>query len=307
MNVKLDGIATFVQVVQSGSFAGAAGRLGLTRSAVGKTIARLEQRLDARLFHRTTRKQHLTDDGRAYYEHCLRALVELDKAEAALETGRREPAGRLRVGAPVLFGRHCVAPALQDLLRRHPRLELEIAFDDRIIDVVDQGYDLSVRIGELPDSATLVARRLGIQHMAICAAPSYLAAHGQPRRAEQLDGHAGIVYTRHPTEKSWLVRREDGRTMQPRIRGRLYLDDLQAIADAAVDGIGLAWLPCWLLAKYVSSGQLQLALDSNYVLPKDIYAVWPRTHVLPSRTRTAIDTLAATIPAMLGQHRRQAA
>src|SRR5262249_22818153 len=152
---RLTGIAAFVQAVEAGSFAVAAGRMGLTRSAVGKSIARLEQRLGVRLFHRTTRRQSLTEDGQAYYERCVRALAEIDAAEAALDSGRRAPAGCLRVTAPVLFGRYCVAPVLLELARRYSGLAIEMSFSDRVVDLLEEGFDLAIRVGTLSDSTSL--------------------------------------------------------------------------------------------------------------------------------------------------------
>jgi DNA-binding transcriptional LysR family regulator len=297
---RLNGITTFVLAAEAGSFAQAAERLGVTRSAVGKSIARIEQRLGARLFHRTTRRQSLTDDGQAYYERCVRALAELEAAEAAFDTGRREPTGRLRLSAPVLFGRHCVVPALLGLARRHPQLQIEMSFNDRVVDLLEEGYDLAVRVGALPDSTSLAARRLGTQRMAICASPDYLARHGRPGSVAALAAHVGIVYGREGRRRHWLVRDADGRVHEVRIDNHLCFDDLQAIADAAVAGIGLAWLPCWQLARHVRAGELELVMDCERVLSAEIHAVWPQTRWLPSRTRVAIDALAAEIPALLG-------
>jgi DNA-binding transcriptional LysR family regulator len=299
MRNHLSDIVAFVQSVEAGSFALAAERMQLTRSAVGKCVARLEKRLGVRLFLRTTRRQSLTEDGQAYYERCVRVLAELDAAEAALDRGRRVPSGRLRVTAPVLFGRRCVAPVLLKLACKYPGLTMEASFSDRVVDLVEEGFDLSVRIGTLPDSASLTARRLGTQRMAICAAPSYLAEHGCPTNVDELDGHAGIVY--RPTVRApWLVRDSDGQLREPRINSRLQFDDLQSIADAAVAGAGLAWLPCWLLAPHVRAGELVLVMDSQRVLATDIHVVWPRTRYLPSKTRAAIDMLVEEIPSMIG-------
>lgn len=301
MNDQLTGVAVFVQAVESGSFAEASARLGLTRSAVAKAIARLEQRLGVRLFHRTTRRQSLTEDGQAYYERCVRALAELDAAEAALDNGRREPRGRLRVSVPMLFGRHCVAPVLRKLAERHPGLEVDISFSDRVVDLIDEGFDLAIRIGPLPDSASLAARRLGVQHMGLGAAPSYVAEHGHPRSAQALDGHAGIIYHRGGRDVGWQVLDDDGKPYRPQIDVRLRLDDLQAIADAAIAGVGLAWLPCWLLSRYMRSDELVLVMDRTRSASGEIHAVWPHTHYLPSKTRAAIDALVAEIPQMLGE------
>ncbi|UXI69862.1 LysR family transcriptional regulator [Tahibacter amnicola] len=296
---RLSGIAEFVQSVEAGSFAEAAGRLHLSRSAVGKTIARLEQRLGARLFHRTTRQLSLTEDGQAFYERCVRALAELEAAQAALDSGRQAPTGRLRVSAPVLFGRHCVAPVLTALARAHPRLTVELSLSDRVVDLVDEGFDLAVRIGRLPDSALLAARRLTVQRMAVCASPGYLARHGTPRTIEDLAGHTGVVYARAGQDKRWRILDNDGRVHEPAMDSRLRFDDLQAIADAAVAGAGLAWLPCWLLARHVRAGELVLVMDSRHVQSADIHAVWPQSRFLPAKTRAGIDALVDKIPAMI--------
>ncbi|TDR39963.1 LysR family transcriptional regulator [Tahibacter aquaticus] len=300
MNDRLAGIDTFVYAVDAGSFALAAERLGLTRSAVGKAIARLEQRLGTRLFHRTTRQQNLTEDGQAYYEHCVRALAELEAAEAAFDSGRREPGGRLRVSAPLLFGRHCVAPVLTALGRLHTKLHVDISFSDRVVDLVEEGFDLAVRIGPLRDSATLAARRLGTQAMGICAAPSYLASHGTPQAAADFATHTAIVYGLNAQSAQWRIRDADGTVQELSIGTRLRFDDVQVIADAAVAGHGLAWLPCWLMAPRLRSGELALVTSSQHTVSSEVHAVWPQSRYLPSKTRAAIDALVAHVPAMLG-------
>ena len=301
MSDRLKGIGTFVEAVEAGSFALAAERMRLTRSAVGKSIARLEQRLGVRLFQRTTRSQSLTEDGHAYYERCVRALAELDAGALALDSGKSEPVGRLRVSVPVLFGRHCVAPVLLALGRQYPKLIIEISFNDHVVDLVEEGYDLAVRIGKLPDSSTLVARRLGTQRMVICAAPSYLSQHGVPTSAGDLSKHVGIAYGRSGRITPWVVSDSTGHELNPQVDMRLVFDDLQAITDAVVAGLGLAWLPCWLMAKHARTGELEMVLNCDNVLPAEIYAVWPQSHYLPTKTRTAIDALAAEIPGKVGQ------
>jgi DNA-binding transcriptional LysR family regulator len=299
MNERLGGITAFVQAVEAGSFAQAAQRMKVTRSAVGKSIARLEQRLGVRLFQRTTRSQTLTADGEAYYERCVRALAELDAADAALDSGRREPTGRLRVTCPVMFGRRCVAPVLVALVDKYPRLSVEMSFSDRVVDLVEEGVDLAVRIGELTNSDNLTARRLGTVRTAIYAAPCYLAKHGTPTTVAELSGHVGIVYGRPGTQRSWRVRDIDGSLHDVRINARLQLDDLQAIADASIAGAGLAWLPCWLLPQQVRAGELVMVMDSQRVLDAEVHAVWPKTRYLPSKTRAAIDALVAEIPTLM--------
>lgn len=194
MTDRLDGVAVFVQVIEAGSFTLAAERMNLTRSAIGKVIARLEARLGVHLLHRTTRSQTLTEAGQAYYDRCVRALAELDAAEAELESGHREPRGRLKVSVPIAFGHLCVAPVLFGLAQKHPNLQIDISFTDRAVDLVEENIDLAVRIGDLHDSTSLVARRIGVQDTSIAAAPSYLARRGTPVEIDDFEGHAGIAY-----------------------------------------------------------------------------------------------------------------
>lgn len=300
MRDRLDGIGVFVEVVQAGSFAAAAARLHLSRSAVGKSIARLESRLGVRLFHRTTRTQSLTEDGTAYYERCLRALDEIRAGEAMLESGRREAVGRLRVSVPSLFGRHCVAPVLTALARGHPRLELEIGFTDRVVDLVEEGFDLAVRNAPLADAPVLTARRIARQLMVVCAAPAYVEARGAPEALAELPEHEVVAYWRTGEVKPWWFPTADGPPAAVTLRSRYRLDDIEAIAEAAVAGLGLAWLPEWLVRDRLRSGDLVLVLDRQPGIAFDTFAVWPQTPHLPMRVRLAIDALAAGVPKLAG-------
>lgn len=311
MKDNLDGVATFVQVVEAGSFALAAERMNLTRSAVGKAVSRLEARLGARLLHRSTRSQSLTTEGQSYYEGCVRALAELDNAEAALDHSGIEPSGRLRVSVPEAFGHLCVAPVLLDLARQYPRLQIDISFTDRVTDLLEEGIDLAVRIGELRDSTTLAARHLGTQHVVIGASPAYLARHGTPASLDDLADHVGIAYSCGGNVAPWWGAlgalgaaggdERDGAVKPVPIRSQISMDDIQAIAAAAIDGYGLAWLPCWLLTRFAQSGALVPVLDSYRVRSQEIYAVWPKERHLRAKTRVAIDALKARIPAMIGE------
>jgi DNA-binding transcriptional LysR family regulator len=301
VNERLNGVGVFVAVVEAGSFAVAAQRLAVTRSAVAKTIARLEQRLKVRLFNRTTRKQSLTQNGHAYYERCVRALAELEAAEECIESGRTAPTGKLRVTMPVLFGRRCVAPLLLALSERHPELQLEMSFSDRVVDLVEEGFDLAIRVGTLPDSSQLVARRLGMQRMGICAAPAYLDRHGRPSSASDLNGHLRLAYLSAGRATAWRVHDRDGEVVLPQVKTRLGFDDLQAIADAAIAGAGLAWLPCWMIGPELKTGRLELVVSSEHVPGTEIHALWPRMSHLPMKVRVAVDALVSEIPKMLSQ------
>ncbi|QGZ65248.1 LysR family transcriptional regulator [Paraburkholderia acidisoli] len=295
---KLDGVAVFVQVIEAGSFTLAAERMNLTRSAVGKVIARLEQRLGARLLQRTTRSQTLTEAGQAYYDRCVRALAELDAAEVELESGHREPRGRLRVSAPIAFGHQCVAPVLFRLAHAHPELQIDISFTDRMVDLVEEHVDLAVRIGALRDSTSLAARPLGVQDMSIAAAPSYLARHGMPVDIDDFAGHHGIAYSRDGRVSPWRMRDENGDEHDLKIEPKLSLDDIQAIAGAGVAGLGLVQIPCWLLTRYMASGELVAVRERCGVRPQEIHAVWIKTPYVPLKTRCAIDALVEGVVGM---------
>ncbi|WP_411566305.1 LysR family transcriptional regulator [Pseudomonas orientalis] len=283
---RFDGVVLFLQVVESGSLSAAAERLNLTRSAVGKGLARLEARLGTRLLQRSTRRQRLTEDGQAYYEHCLRALAELEAAESVLESGRQQPRGRLRASLPLAFGHHYAAPALWGLMELYAELEIDISFSDRMIDLTQEGFDIAVRIGPLPDTDRLNARRLGEQVMGLTASPAYLQRSERIERIEDLAVHRGIAYRSNTAHRSRLVT-------------PLVLDDLQAVADAAIADVGLAWLPSWLIAHYALRGQLEAVLPGYREQPAPIHVIWPTAPHMPAKTRCAIDALVAATPSCL--------
>ena len=177
---QLTGMAVFAKVVETGTFTGAAEALGLSKGAVSKQIARLEDRLGARLLNRTTRRSSLTEVGAAFYERCRRIVAEAEEAELAVTRLHAEPRGTLRVNLPMSFGLLHIASAVPDFMAAYPEINLDLTLDDRVVDVVDEGYDIVIRITDLPDSS-LIARRLAPFHIATCAAPAYWDAHGRPR------------------------------------------------------------------------------------------------------------------------------
>ena len=276
-NDRLAGVSAFVASAEAGSFAQAAERLGLTRSAVGKAVARLEERLGARLFVRTTRSLGLTEDGQMFYERCAQALEDLDAARHMLEAGRREVVGRLRISAPVVFGRHHVAPLLLELAQLHPRLRIEASFTDRQLDFADDGIDLAIRSGELSDSDWLVARRLVMQTMVLCASPAYLQAHGAPRSVADLAGHRCIAYMRSGRAAPWGLAGEDGSLAAPVLEPALGFDDIETIATATLQGAGLAHMPLWRVRSALDSGALVRLLPEVPAARIPLHVLWPRT------------------------------
>lgn len=293
---RLESMAVFVKAADLGSFAATAEALGMSGPMVGKHVQSLEARLNARLINRTTRRQSLTEVGRAYYDRCKRVLGEAEAADAFVTDTLTGPRGRLRVAMPVHLGRRCVVPILLELATRHPALELELCLSDRLVDLADDAYDIAIRTGTLTDSASLIARRLTSQRMVVCAAPSYLASHGRPERVEDLGAHDAVVYRRSGPVPPWLFPRQDQPPLESRPSSRLRLDDLDAIADVAAAGLGLAWLPFWLVRDRIGAGALVELLPDVDTYPYDVHALWLRTPHLPLRVRLAIDLLASELP-----------
>lgn len=296
---RLTSMSVFIRAVDLGSFAAAASELGLSAPMVGKHVRFLEERLGVRLLNRTTRRQSLTEFGRAYYERCKTVLAEAEAADALAADQFGEPRGRLRVALPVLFGRCCVMPILLDLARRHPQLELDLAFGDSFVDLAEGGHDLAIRTGELHDAANLVTRRVARQRMIVCAAPSYLDARGTPTQLADLADHEAVVYRRSGRVRPWLFPREEGPPEQAMPQHRLRLDDLEAVADAAGLGMGLAWLPSWLVRERLKAGELVELLPEEGRLPYDVHALWLQTPHLPPKVRVAVDALAAELPGLM--------
>lgn len=202
----LGGITAFVATAQQGSFTAAAEKLGLTKSAIGKSVSRLENRLGLKLFQRSTRRLSLTPDGERFLASCQSAIDILEQAEAELTSHTCQPSGRLRVDLPAAFGRQRILPILLDITRRYPELALTVTFSERFVDLIDEGIDLVVRIGELSDSSGLVARRLTTQKLVICASPDYLFNHGEPVSIDDLNHHQCVVGFRRNQPVSWLLK-----------------------------------------------------------------------------------------------------
>lgn len=298
----MDLTSIFVACAQNGSFSAAARALSMSRSVVGKAVSRLEYQLGVRLFHRTTRSQSLTEEGQTYFEYARRALGELDAARKLLATGRQEPTGVLRVTAPLSFGRKFVAPSLLNLTQAHPQLSLSMSFADRPVDLIDEGYDLAIRIGPSLDAAGIMGRILGRQQMKICAAPSYLAKRGVLRSRENLYDHDLLLYGRANFTRHWRLPDEKGHVLTIGLaRSLARFDDLDALADAATNGCGVARLPCWLVSERLACGSLVELLPDDPQTLYDIKLLWPQGQPLPVRVRKAIDWLSDAIPPQLSQ------
>ncbi len=288
---SLQGILAFVQAVEAGSFTGAGKRLHVTKSAVGKSIAQLEQRLGVRLLNRTTRSLTPTSEGLSYYEACVRALAEIDTAQSLLASRRLVPSGRLRVDVPLAFGRRCVAPVLFDISRQYPDLTVEISFNDRRVDLIEEGIDLAIRMGDLDDSLSLAARRIYAQRSAICAAPAYLEEHGRPQSIEDLARHSVIGYGRDGVVRPWTMRHANGRLERFLPKARLVLGHGEPMLDAALAGCGIVFLPTWLAADSLKRGELETVLSNCLVEDIVVHAIWPVTRTLAPKVRVVVDAL----------------
>jgi DNA-binding transcriptional LysR family regulator len=291
MEDRFAGIREFVLAVEKGSFTAAAAQLGLTGSAVGKSVSRLEARLGVQLLHRTTRRIDLTNEGEAYLLSCRRVMEELDQTESFLTTGHREPIGRLRIDLPTTFGRRHIVPALLDMASRHPRLDLSFLLRDQAADMVGEGIDLAVRIGTLGDLPDLVARRLGDQHMVICASPDYLARKGTPATHADLFQHDCLVGWRRGARPSWLLKGQNGTVEPHEVPIRHELPDGDAMLGACMNGCGLAQLPRWLAGDAIRSGALIQVLQDISGGSMPIHVLWQKTWHLQPKVRVAVDML----------------
>lgn len=289
---SLPAMAVFVNVVESGSFSGAARTLNLSKSAVSKTVSRLEESLGTRLLNRTTRKLSLTEAGRAYYEGCRRMLNEAEAASQAVYRLNDAPRGTLRVNLPMSFGILQVAPLLPAFLERYPEINLDAAFEDRVVDLVEEGYDLAIRIGVLADSS-LIARRLAPNRRILCAAPAYLERCGAPQSPESLAAHSCLLYSYQASGDTWQLNGPEGER-SVRVNGRVRLNNGEAIRCAAVAGLGIAYLPTFIAGADLQAGRLVA------VLPEwidgglgAVHAVYPAGRHLSPKVRVFIDYLAS--------------
>jgi DNA-binding transcriptional LysR family regulator len=288
---NLTDIAVFVRVVECASFTRAADQLELSRAVVSKYVTRLEERLGARLLNRTTRRLSLTEAGAELFEASRAALERIDEAEQALTRLQREPRGRLKVNAPMSFGILHLAPALPEFLKRYPGIAVDLKMDDRMLDLVEEGFDVGVRIASLPDSS-LVARKLAPCRQVVCAAPAYLEEFGDPQTPDDLAAHNCILYHYASGINVWRFHASGGREISVAVTGNLRANNGIVAREAAVRGVGLLMTPTFYVGAELRSGALKRVL-TDYRLPElGIHAVYPqRTHVAP-KVRAFVDFLA---------------
>lgn len=291
---RLSGLSAFVRAADLGSFVAAGRTLGLSASAVGKAVTKLERQLGVRLFQRSTRSLGLTEEGRLFHERCRRILDDLDDAQAALARTKEAPRGRLKVSTPIV-AYHLLLPILPDFLARYPEVELDLDFNDRIVDLVEEGVDVAIRSGDLPDSR-LMARTLRPFRLLLCAAPSYLDRYGVPATPRDLDGHRAIRF-RFPNSgklQGWPLTLPAGEP-ELRLRSVITCNNMEALRGAAVRGLGIGCMPDFLARESLASGALRTLLDQDIDGPAQFSVIWPSSRHLSPKIRVFVDFLGARL------------
>ena len=291
----LTGIAVFTSVANLGGFTAAAKALGLSKSTVSKQIAKLEERLGARLFNRTTRRLSLTEIGAAYFERCRRIVEEAEEAELAVTQLHSEPVGRLRINAPLSFGLMHVAPLIPDFMARHPALEVAIDVNDRRVDLIEEGIDVAIRVGELADS-TLVARRLAPCRFAVVASPDYWNRHGRPSHPTDLADHNCLIYTlrERPNQTRFLDPVAPETPISITVSGTLNANNGDLLMTAALADRGVYISPTFFCGEHLVAGRLEAVLADYPVPVTGIHAMWPPNRHLSAKVRAFVEMLAET-------------
>jgi DNA-binding transcriptional LysR family regulator len=289
---RLTGLETFVRVVELGSLTAAAQERNLSVTMISNHVRALEGRLGARLLNRTTRRQSLTEIGRAYYEQCVDILARIASAESNARESHSVPRGRLRISAPVTLGSHLLVPALAEYLRDFPQVEVELLLNDRLVDLVEEGFDAVLRFGKLSDSRLVVRPLHGLNRM-VCASPAYLARHGTPVKPHDLANHNCVAFYYIAPESEWHFAGKETATIN--VTGQLTINNGPALLVAALSGIGIVMLPDYLAAPDVAAGRL-VRLFSGYDFPRaPLQLVYlPDRHMTP-KLRSFVEFIRARL------------
>lgn len=293
--MEISGVASFVKVAEHRSFSAAARDLGLSKGTISKNINKIENQLKTKLLYRTTRKLSLTETGTAFLERAVRVLEALADAECAISDLESEPSGILKINAPVSFSKRWLGPAIAAFLAKYPRVTIELTLNDRFVDLVEEGYDLAIRVGNLVDSS-LIARRLAPVGFTVCASPTYLKAHGHPRRPADLATHNCLIYTlRIAPADRWIFEGPKGRETV-KIRGTFHANSGEALAAAAIAGLGVLASPDFMVAEAIAAGHL-VPILRDYTVGVDaaVHAVYHPSRNLSPKVRAFVDFLARNI------------
>ena len=290
---RIDAMALFVTAIDTGSLSAAARERGLSLSSVSRHLTMLEERIGTRLIIRSTRMLALTEAGRAYYEKAKRLITEIDELECSLTAASEIPAGKLSVSGPTLFGRVFMLPILAKFLAQHPQLTLDVTLLDRPVNLVEEGIDIAVRIGEMEDSS-LVARKLGSLRWVFSASPKYLDAKGVPENIADLSGHDCLVYGLHSLSSEWPMF-DAGKPASVQVPVRMRSNTLDGVVASALEGTGLVCAPAWAIADHVAAGRLQVVLRDFERPPRPIYAVLTHNRLMAVKVRTLLECFAENL------------
>jgi len=288
--LKTEEIQTFVYIVEASTITAAAERLGLAKSAVSRRLAELEDDLGVELFHRTTRKLTLTDAGQGFYERSVRLLADLEEAQHAVSHAHHDLNGQLRIAAPLSFGLMHLGPAIIAFQQHHPGLSFDIDFNDRQIDLIQEGFDLGIRIAQLNDSS-LIARKLATISTLICASPDYLQRHGTPKTPDDLNQHVCFTYSYLDNPGLWTFIDLQGRTQAIKINRVMQANNGDFLRQAAIAGLGILRQPTFIAYKSIARGELVAVLNDYSIADVNAYAIYPPTRHLSQRVRQFIDFL----------------
>lgn len=284
---RVTGVQLFIRVVETGSFSKAAAELGITQPTATKAVAATETRLGARLLHRSTRGVTPTEIGALYYDKCKLIAREIDEADSLATLLQSRVGGTLRISTSVAFGRRVLTPLVLAYMREHPQVTIELSFDDRYVDLVEQGVDLAVRMGRLADSS-LGARYLGSNPWIMVGAPAYLHAHGAPCSPADLSGHACLVYSSVQGDARWSFAAPSGEDVSVPVKGPLRSNNLSAVLAAARAGMGLAVLPWYVARESVAEGAVQPVMTDHVLPAQEMHAVFPSPKLVPSKVTSFI-------------------
>lgn len=280
---------TYVAVVSSGSFTGAAERLGISKALTSKYVGQLEDHLGVRLLNRTTRRLNVTEIGQAYYLRCRQLLDDMAELEAAVREQQEAPRGRLKVAAPTSFGETHLTRAVADYLQEWPNVTVELVLADRFINLVEEGFDLAVRIGRLADS-TLIARRLAPMRIAACASPEYLDREGVPAHPTELVSRNCVIDTNIQDPEHWVFKEKDD-DFRVKVNGRFHANSAMAVREMLLAGEGIGVCPMYIVEEDVRAGRLQIVLQEYEALELGVFAVYPHSRHLAAKVRTFGDFL----------------
>lgn len=287
---RIQAIRLFVRVVDLGSFSKAAAELGIGQPAATKQIGRMEAQLGARLLHRSTQGVTPTEIGLLYYEKCKLIAHHVEEAESVASLLQTQVQGSLRVSTSVAFGRRVLAPMVLQFMRKNPGLQFDLSCDDRYVNLVEQGVDLALRMGRLPDSS-LGSRYLGMNPWVVVASPAYLRKHGRPRHPKDLARHAALVYSTVQGDARWHFSDGEGKGASVSVNGTLRSNNLSALTLAARDGFGIAALPCYVAQESIREGKLRTVLDEWELPAQEIHAVYPSPRMVPAKVTHFIEWL----------------